>query len=453
MLDLQLVNAPLTIGYRESSRTGTYPPLNLASIAGFLRTENQETTVEIIDGELHSCEEICDQVTAPVVGISSNIMTYPSALRIAEAAHARGSKVVFGGPYPTSRARLILAERPFVDAVVTGDGEIAMRDYLRGLPDNAIPNLSYRRGGAIFSNVSHVLDLNTLPFPDYVNLPIDRYFDRYEDRYSNFTAIRRSLAVYSRKGCVWRDASDGGCVFCMIPHKGLNYKTPARMWEEIEHSSRQYCVNHFWEVCDTFTENSRWLDDFLRERPAGLDVTFTVYGRASNISRRMAKTLDDLGVVEVFIGAESGDDDILARMNKGIRVDQTRRAVQHLAELGIRVVVSFVYGLPGETSKTLEATFALAEELLGFGNVIETSASILLPIPGSKAFDMLMREAGMAAKHDTDVLDLEDLKRDWIARFTNTTPRELETVLHRTLEAFPLNNTFMEASALAAPMC
>lgn len=450
---LQLVNAPLKPGYRKSSRTGVYPPLCLATLAAYIRHHSPDIPVELLDGEILGASEICSRVEPGVVGISCNLMTYDSALKIAEEAAAGESRVILGGPFPSSMAKTILKNRSYIDAVVVGDGEFALHKYINGEPFETIPNLCFRRGDSIVQNPESASNLESLPIPDYLNLNLEEYFEGYETRYSDFKPFRRSLAIYSRKGCIWRDASKGGCVFCMIPHKGIRYKSPKKLWEEIVFFNREYGVDFFWEVCDTFTENSRWIDEFVACRPSSLDVAFHVYGRACNISRKMARQLKTLGVYEVFIGAESGDDEILELMNKGIKVDQTRRAVDLLAEEGISVILSFVLGLPGETSRTLQKTIDFARELYLYGNIVETSTSILLPIPGSNAFEMLMKVPEMKDKHSSDLLDLEELKMDWIKHFTQTNNDELQAALSSTLQVFPLNETFSQWELLSAPQC
>jgi radical SAM superfamily enzyme YgiQ (UPF0313 family) len=127
--------------------------------------------------------------------------------------------------------------------------------------------------------------------------------------------------------------------------------------------------------------------------------------------------------------------------------------VELLAEQDIQVILSFVLGLPGETSQTLRKTVDFARELHCYGNIVETSTSTLLPIPGSTAFEDLIAIPGMARKHAGDQLDLEELKRDWIKCFTRTHPSELQQALAETWRMFPLNNTFWQRDAASAPMC
>jgi radical SAM superfamily enzyme YgiQ (UPF0313 family) len=167
----------------------------------------------------------------------------------------------------------------------------------------------------------------------------------------------------------------------------------------------------------------------------------------------MARQLKQLGVYEVFIGAESGDDTILEFGNKGCKTDHTRRGIEALANVGLNAIVSFVLGLPGETSKTLQKTIDFARELYSFGNIVETSSSILLPIPGSTSFRMLMEIPGMTQKHASDLLELEELKLDWCKHYTFVSYDELNHALKETLEIFPLNDTFQQSGLQSAPMC
>ena len=453
-MKLQLINAPIQEDYIHSIRTGTYPPLSLASIAAFVKYQNPEVEVSIMDGEIFSMDTILSKLDADVVGVSANIMTYEPGLRIAKAAADRGAKVVIGGPFVDAMADRVVCKRSFVDAVVVGEGELAMSMYIAGTKKDLIPGLVWMENGEVRKNETHPLLLDSLPLPDYCDLPLPLYFQNYVDRYTGFKPFNGSLAVYSRKGCIWREKTDGGCVFCMIPHRGMRFRSPQNLWREIQYFHDEYGVNYFWEVSDTFTEDDHWIQDFLRTRPNTLDdVAFHLYARPNHVTPRMAKELKDLNAFEVFIGAESGNDEILKNMVKGSKVAHSRRAVEALAKEGILTILSFVFGLPGETQETLQSTIDLGKELSQYGTVIETSSSVLLPIPGSPAFRQLMTVSGMKQKHTSDLLDLEELKKDWAHYFTHVSYDEIVEALQRTTELFPLNNTFSQVGKQSAPKC
>lgn len=452
-MKLQLINSPIQNSYTRSIRTGTYPPLSLASIAAYVKLHSLEAAVEIYDGEIMSTQEIISKLDADNVGISANIMTYESSLQIAEAAANKGARVLIGGPFTDAMADRIVLSRSYVDAVVVGEGEIPMSMYMAGARKELIPGLVWMENGTVRKNEIHPLYLNSLPIPDYCNLPLELYFKNYIERYTGFKPFKGSLAVYSRKGCVWREKTDGGCVFCMIPHRGMRFRSPENLWKEISHFYKEYGVNYFWEVSDTFTEDDAWIQDFLKTRPDDIDVAFHLYGRPNHITSRMAKVLKELNAFEVFIGAESGDDQMLKNMVKGSKVEHTRRAVEALANEGIYTIVSFVFGLPGETHESLQRTIDLGKELSRSETVIETSSSVLLPIPGSPAWHELMTIPGMQEKHSSDLLDLEELKKDWAKYFTNISYDDIVEAKQETLDLFPLNNTFSQTGKQSAPMC
>jgi len=436
----------------KSSRTGSYPPLSLAALAGHILNIYPDYPLELMDGELTPLDKIIDNLKAQVIGISCNVMTYKNALIIAEAASESGRKVIIGGPYPSSLAQRILSKRSFIDAAVIGDGEMALLAYLEGTPYEAIPNLVYRKGKNIRVNRNVDFDLHKTPQPKYANLDLAQYFENFSQRYDGFKPFKKSLAIYSRKGCMWREQSNGGCVFCMIPHQGIRYRNQNDIWKEII-SYQDLGIDHAWDVCDTFTENDRWIKEFIDSRPLNCSVKFQIYGRPNHITNRMAMQLRELGVYEVFIGAESGDDEILRNSNKGITVAQVRRAVDALANRGLKVIISFVLGLPGENFGTLQRTIDFARELISYGNSVETSCSIMLPIPGSPAFSQLDRIPELKDKYSHDLFDLEEIKIDWVKFFTNIPYEELLAAQDEIIDFFPLNSSFSMPEWVSAPNC
>ncbi len=429
-------------GYSHSLRTGIYPPLNLGVLASFIKISVNNFEIELFDGEIESLESIKSKLNAGYVGINCNTLTYKTAIEIAKVAKNRGAKVFLGGPYASVMAEKILANQPFIDCVVAGDGEQAIKMILENQPYKTIPNLVFRKNGKIIKNETIKTDMSDMALPDYCNLPLEKYFANHRERYGHYKPFNSSLAIYSVKGCEWRDKTNGGCVFCMIPHFGVTHKKPTHVWNEILYYNEVHKVDSFWEVSDSFVDNDEWLREFRDTKPAGLDISLHIYGRANGINSEKAKLLKEIGVFEVFIGAESGDNQILRNTRKGITTNTTRRAVQALKDVGINVIVSFVLGLPGETKATLAKTVAFAKELANYGNIQETSTSIMFPMPGSQVFTNLMKIDGMKEKYSSDNLDYEQLKRDWLKHFTDVSFEMLEEALIEITNNFELNSTF-----------
>ena len=152
-----LISAPMDNKYMVSSRTGNYPPLSLGSLAGYILSKHPNFNLKIIDGEMIDMDEI-NKERSDIVGIGCNILTYKNALNLAEYFSDIGSKVILGGPFPTSMAEEIIKNRPFIDAVVVGDGEETLFKIIAGYPKKQIPNLVYKEGSSIIRN--NRIDLN-----------------------------------------------------------------------------------------------------------------------------------------------------------------------------------------------------------------------------------------------------------------------------------------------------
>jgi len=439
---VQLINPPLMSTLKPGIRAGAYPPLHLASLAAFLRERCPTVGVEVIDGELYSIDEILSRVDADLVGISCNSLTYEPALQIAGRAKAQGALVVLGGAHPTFSGKLIVKNRPFVDAVVYGDGELALMGLVNGSTFPEIPNLIYRHENNICVNAETKLRLDDLPLPDYTGLPLDRYFNCYKALYPD-KPFQRPLSAYSSKGCQWRDRAAGGCTFCAIQHIGFRIKPAAQYWKELLSLHRDYNADFFWDVSDTFTMQREWVRQFAAQRPPGTDFKFQVYGRASDIDDELARLLADIGVYEVFLGLESGSNETLKASRKGISVRSNLKAVANLNHAGVRVVVSVILGLPNESDDTLAATMGMVEDLLSTADLSEINCSILMPLPGSRLMKELSERIGIR-EEDQDLFDPESLRRAWVEGFCDVGYERLMEVqgqmrrLHRRVGTFGL---------------
>ncbi len=448
---LQLVNSPIDSNYSKSLRTGVYPPLNIAVLAGYLKKQKSNVEIELLDGEIEDIESIKAKLNSNIVGISSNILTYNSALEIAKYAKMIGSTVVLGGPYPTTQANEILLRNEFVDYIVKGDGEKTLLGLSTGTKKEEIPNLVYKKNNKVFLNKESVTNIEELVVPDYLNLPLEKYFENFRGRYSHFKPFRGSLPLYSIKGCKWRNSSKGGCLFCVIPNKGYRMKQHNHFLNEILYFNEIYGINSFWEVSDSLLDDFSLFEELKKFNTKARDINLHIYGRANQLQDiERVRVLKDANVFEVFIGAESGDNTILSSINKGSTVEQTYKAIENLNKLGIKSTVSFVLGLPGETIPSLSKTLDFAEKISKFENVFETSTSIMLPIPGSKAFEKLKNRTDITL---SDNYNLEYLKEIWISEFTNVGLDILDQYFERITSLFPLNNTFSQPKSLIAPCC
>lgn len=402
------------------SRSGFFSPLGLLSIATFARRVLPELDAVIWDGNIKSEDEICIRPEAEIVGFSPTILSYESSLRLAQRAKGNGSVVVFGGYQASSLGQRVLAVNDFVDYVIDGDGELPFTELLQGKSPAEIPGLIYRTANGIQRNPPQRVPLDSYPFADRSLLDRRGYERRFQQKYLS-RGFHIPDLIFSQKDCMWA-AKTGGCVFCARIDKDYRARTVEKVWEEILWLRDTYGTDYVWDVTGSFIGNPGWVRAFHSARPKITGVALEIYGRAAEvIGPGMVEMMEDIGVHKVFIGAESGDQQDLRLAMKGATPGINLRAARLCAQHGIALSLGFVVGLPGETEESLDRTLAHVKQLISEAEVETISCSILLPIPGSRSFQMLVEHPDTAAKYGSgDHWDLEEMQRDWLRLFTRT---------------------------------
>jgi radical SAM superfamily enzyme YgiQ (UPF0313 family) len=386
-------------------------PLGILSIATFLNHKNPDLDIEPINGEQCTERKLLKKTDADIVGLSSNLMNYGNAIKIAQRAKERGSKVILGGPHTRYFHDLILRNRDCFDAVVVGDGEKAFADIVEGKPFEKINNLVFKKGKRIIHNPVELLDPDKVPFPD-------RGFIKrnFSSRIVDFFNRRRPANYYSQKGCLWKK-NRGGCMFCAVedPYRA---RGPENVWKEIRCLYEKFNARMFHDLSAAPTMDKKWLHDFVKIRPMDIisDIEFRIWSRTSDITEKTAEMLYKLNVSTVSLGAESGSNDILRNIKKGTAVEQNLRAVKLLKKYGIGCTLSFIFGLPGEKESTLKDTVEHAKKLVKEGDIRSITCTVMNPLPGSVSLEMLKRKANVI---HGDVVYLREMEEKWVEHFTD----------------------------------
>lgn len=397
-----------------------YPALATGSVylAANLRAHGHQ--VEVLDllvsePRKDKVEQALATARPDLVGITSVTMTFPMACRIASwVREARPEAVIaLGGPHVSFLPERSLRECSEADLVVRGEAEqtiLELADALdRGLDLHLVPGLSFRENGQIVSTAPRPLvkDLEELPQPAWDLLPLARY-----------RVLEGKVGVLSSRGCPY------GCVFCvgqrMVGRKG-RFRSPQKVADEMEWLARRgfssigidddlftLRKSHALEVCG----------EILSRR---LHITWHAFARVDTVNPEILRAMSEAGCTDLLYGVESGSQEVLERIGKGITLEQVRKAVHMGQEAGIRIFASFVLGLPGETKKTLKATAQFARSLgcqYGF--------HVLSPFPGTRIWE---ESQAMGIRILTEKWDHYDANR--VVTLTgDITPQDVEEILH-----------------------
>lgn len=278
------------------------------------------------------------------------------------------------GPHVSVLPEESLRAAPSVDFVVRREFDLAIRQIAAGMPLGSVRGVSWRDGDAIRHNLdsSPVTDLDSLPFV------VDVYKrDLTIENYSIGYLMHPYLSLYTGRGCHAR------CTFCLWPQtmSGHRYRVRSAqsVYEELARAKQLFPqVREYFLDDDTFTADPRRAVEIGRKL-GKLGVTWSTSSRA-NILYDTLKQLKECGLRLLMVGYESGCDDILKNVRKGITTQQARRFTQNCKSLGIATHGTFVLGLPGETRQTIEQTINFAREI----DPDTIQVSIAAPYPGTE---------------------------------------------------------------------
>jgi radical SAM superfamily enzyme YgiQ (UPF0313 family) len=234
--------------------------------------------------------------------------------------------------------------------------------------------------------------MDELPFvtPVYKrDLDIDKYFIGY--------LKHPYISLYTGRGCKSR------CTFCLWPQTvgGHRYRTRSvtHVAEEIAWAQRAFPrVKEFFFDDDTFTDDLPHAEAIAREL-GKLGVTWSCTAKA-NVPRRTLEVLRDNGLRLLLVGYETGNQQILFNIKKGMRIEFARRFTKDCHELGIKIHGTFILGLPGETKETIEETIRFATEI----NPHTIQVSLAAPYPGTYLYRQAL-ENGWLDNANAELVD------------------------------------------------
>jgi hopanoid biosynthesis associated radical SAM protein HpnJ len=267
-----------------------------------------------------------------------------------------------------------LSASKFIDFVAGNEFDFTIKEVAEGRAWDRIAGLSFRNDhNCIVHNEARPIleDMDALPFvtPVYKrDLKIENYFIGY--------LKHPYLSLYTGRGCKSR------CTFCLWPQTvgGHRYRTRSvgHVIDEIAWAQKAFPqVKEFFFDDDTFTDNLPRAEAIAKGL-GKLGVTWSCNAKA-NVPRETLKVLRDNGLRLLLVGYETGNQQILYNIKKGMRIEFARRFTKDCHELGITIHGTFILGLPGETKETIEETIRFATEI----NPHTIQVSLAAPYPGT----------------------------------------------------------------------
>lgn len=305
------------------------------------------------------------------------------------------TKLAFCGPHLYMYAPDFLQKHPEIDFVLQGEYEYTLRELVQRLQEQqeltAVLGLIYRQNGKVIVTPRRpvIENIDELPWPSRKMLPMNKYCDL-----GNVLPLP-SVQMWASRGCPYQ------CIFCSWPqimYDGHKYRVrnPVDVVDEMEWLIKEYGFKSVYFDDDTFNlgkERMLKISDEIKKRE--LNIPWAIMARADTTDLETLKAMQDAGLIALKYGVESGIQELVNASQKNLNLQKVTETVQQTKELGIKVHLTFCFGLPGETKGTIKKTVAYALKL----DPDTVQFSIVTPYPGSKYFEMLDNQGYILSKN------------------------------------------------------
>lgn len=403
-----LVNPSLNSDGKKQKSSLPFPFASILILSKIL--SNSGHKVSIIDGNLYDTDECIEAIRGEIdrdtVCIGFSVMTsqVPWTYQVTKQIKNKFPQLctVWGGFHPTLFPEQTV-KNDNIDIVVVNDAAGTIRqlvDTISGKGDlSQVPGLYFKSGGQVIRTAPFIIDdISKIPFFDFSLINSDLY-SHNSFLFSDYLSIPDNITfpILTGLGCAYK------CKFCInvILTRRYRFVKAEEIVRRIEYLQNTYNARSFWFLDEDFFLNKNRLFRFL-DLVEEKKLKFywranlrTDYFNDKYINIDLARRLGKNGLTIAVMGAESGSQNILDYISKGITVEDIIRSAETLSKTKIIAKYSFMAGLPGETREDIRKTYKLA---LKIGTIKKNSDLAVSPFklyPGSPIYDQAIKDYGI----------------------------------------------------------
>lgn len=304
-----------------------------------------------------------------------------------------GCFVVAGGPYPSDDPADALRSAS-LDCVVCGEGEATIVEIVArimdGKPLGGVRGVALRSGEGIVRTAARplVADLDTLPFPDYSMVDLERFSNRFLTFTSKISKPHAN--IMTTRGCPYH------CAYCHnILGKKFRARSPENVLAEIRHIHDSYGVTDFQVIDDIFNldmERAKRICDLIAGSGMNLTLSFPNAIRGDRVDGELIDKMAAAGTKFISYAVETASPRLQKLVRKNLDLDKVSRAIEETAKAGIVTRGFFMIGFPTETEEEVIQTIEYAKSSSLCGATFFT----VVYFPGTELY-RLAREEGCFA--------------------------------------------------------
>ena len=293
-------------------------------------------------------------------------------------------KIIWGGWHPSVLPDETINE-DFIDFVISGQGEFAFRELIIALLKQQdysdIKGLYYKKNNLIFSSPrDSFYDITLLPPINFDLIDVRKY------------VVSDTLVYFASHGCVYEC---GFCAMSTIYKKKWFPKPVEVVVKELTYLKSKTGFKYINFQDDNFFVNKKFtlsLCEAIIE--AGLDFKFITSGHAKNLltfADDDFKTIYKAGCRKIYIGAESGSQEVLDLINKKETVEDNFSVLKLLKKHKIITVFSTMVCLPSNPQKDLNLTLNMIRKAKLIDPLLEILIFYYTPFPQTPLYEMALK--------------------------------------------------------------
>ncbi len=406
-------------------------PMFLGYAAALL--ENDGFDVRVIDSiplnltDREQVERIVG-VAPDVVVMQPNALMIDDVARITDEIKQRtGAVIVLVGEHVTAETADSFDRCHSVDHAVMGEFEYGLLGLLRSLRDGvavgAVQGVATRVGGELVAAgelAEPVEELDELPRPARHLFPA--WFDNDMTAYHDgFNQLEPAFDVHATRGCPYR------CNFCLwvqVLYDGGRHRRRDvdDVIDEMLELQSQYGAREIYFDDDNFTAHRGWVKEFCAAmKRRRIDMKWSVLADAIALNDGLLETMADAGCIGIKFGLDSADAEVLRTTDKPLKVSNIEPLVDAARRCGVKMHMTVVVGLKGETKESLERTFQFACGL----DIDSIQISMATPLPGTRFYEDVKAEGSLVL----DSWDQLDGYSTSVVSYDGLHQRELEAFM------------------------
>jgi anaerobic magnesium-protoporphyrin IX monomethyl ester cyclase len=405
MANVVLISPPYLKDYMRNARCdfvslshSSWYPIWLGQAGAYLEGRGHRT--RLLDAQIagltpDQAHQAIADFDADLVAVYTGRLSEDSDVEFGDAVARTGRTVAFVGPYTSIDPAALLGKARQARLAVRKEFDLPLAELADGADPATLPNLAVKDPGTGAVKETPARPLYKTEILDTFPLTTE-YFHRQLDirRYKTPSELYPFVDVMSGRGCAW-----GRCNFCLwvqtfVTGSVYNLRSLDHFMAEFD-----YVVRHMPEVKSVMIQ-----DDMVTDKRAhqiaealldrGYDIRWSCYAKPnSKLSQETLDLMKRSGCLNLHVGFESGDDKVLASIDKGSTVEQAKEFARMVHAAGLQIHGDFAMGHLGDTAESMQRTIDLARAI----NPHTAQFQIMIPFKGTR-FQQQLDEMGAWAE-------------------------------------------------------